>query len=226
PDVAAGPVPTTWLERTLPALSAAPAGLTDALALAAWSTLRPSAGDGDPWTRRDGWRQSDQGTAHLDWACAGARQTIAVAYVEGGLACAFGGDSVLLTGGSVDGTHVRVQLDNRVVEGHVVPDGDALVVLHAAGRTVLRRPVGGPGGPDGAAGDGRIVAPLPGRVVEVMVASGQTVAVGEPLLALEAMKMQHMLNADRAGVVEAVNCSAGDQVARGDLLVAIAAESG
>ena len=76
---------------------------------------------------------------------------------------------------------------------------------------------------DAAAGpsDGRVTAPMPGRLLAVDVVPGQTVAAGDRLLVLEAMKMEHRLTARAAGVVSAVHVSEGDQVADGTLLVEI-----
>ncbi|MFZ4689497.1 MAG: biotin carboxylase N-terminal domain-containing protein [Polymorphobacter sp.] len=69
--------------------------------------------------------------------------------------------------------------------------------------------------------DGRITAPMPGRVLAVDVATGQAVAAGDRLLVLEAMKMEHRITARAAGVVGAVHIATGDQVADGMLLVEI-----
>ncbi len=69
--------------------------------------------------------------------------------------------------------------------------------------------------------DGRITAPMPGRVLAVDVVPGQAVHAGDRLLVLEAMKMEHRLTARAAGEVKAVHVAVGDQVADGMLLVEI-----
>jgi propionyl-CoA carboxylase alpha chain len=71
----------------------------------------------------------------------------------------------------------------------------------------------------GTAGECR--APLPGAVTRVLVAPGDTVAEGDPLVVLEAMKMEHTLRAGGPGTVSAVLCAPGQQVDVGDLLVAV-----
>jgi len=60
---------------------------------------------------------------------------------------------------------------------------------------------------------GSLRAPLPGRVLAVLVEVGQTVGEGQPLVKLEAMKMEHTIRAGAGGVVEAIYFAAGDQVA-------------
>ncbi|MET3471282.1 3-methylcrotonyl-CoA carboxylase alpha subunit [Novosphingobium sp. 1529] len=75
---------------------------------------------------------------------------------------------------------------------------------------------------DGAtAGDGAILAPMPGRVIAVSVAQGETVTKGQKLLTLEAMKMEHTLVAPFDGVVDALETQAGAQVQVDALLARI-----
>ena len=65
----------------------------------------------------------------------------------------------------------------------------------------------------------QVLSPMPGLVVSVAVKAGQDVKAGEPLLVVEAMKMENVLRAERDGVVKAVNCTPGASVAADDLLV-------
>jgi len=65
---------------------------------------------------------------------------------------------------------------------------------------------------------GRITAPMQGTIIEVMVAVGDTVTVGQALCVLEAMKMENEVDAERAGTVTEVRVSAGDNVSAGDIL--------
>ena len=70
-----------------------------------------------------------------------------------------------------------------------------------------------------SAGDGRLVAPMNGRVVAVNVKTGEKIAAGKPLVVLEAMKMEHGLHLPFAVQVSAIHVTAGAQVAPGNLLV-------
>jgi geranyl-CoA carboxylase alpha subunit len=70
-----------------------------------------------------------------------------------------------------------------------------------------------------AGSDGRILAPIDGKVIAVSVAVGQQVAKGDLLLVLEAMKMEFRIQAPVDGTVELVTASAGAQVALRSLLV-------
>jgi geranyl-CoA carboxylase alpha subunit len=68
------------------------------------------------------------------------------------------------------------------------------------------------------AGDGRLVAPMNGRVIAVNVKAGDAIGAGSALIVLEAMKMEHALSVPHAAQVTAVHVTAGAQVAPGQLL--------
>ncbi|HMN43624.1 MAG TPA: acetyl/propionyl/methylcrotonyl-CoA carboxylase subunit alpha [Povalibacter sp.] len=70
-------------------------------------------------------------------------------------------------------------------------------------------------------GSGRIVAPMPGAVVAVLVAEGQAVEKNQPLMVIEAMKMEHTLRAPAAGKVAKLKVAKGDQVTEGVELVTL-----
>ena len=75
------------------------------------------------------------------------------------------------------------------------------------------------------AADGRLVAPMPGRIVAVRVKKGERVKRGTPLVVLEAMKMEHTLVAPADGAIEELRCAVGEQVSEGARLVEFKAET-
>ena len=75
------------------------------------------------------------------------------------------------------------------------------------------------GGSGGAASDGKLLAPMPGRIVQLAVTAGQRVAKGAPVVTLEAMKMEHAMPAPFDAVVAEAPVAAGQQVSEGALLV-------
>ncbi len=72
-----------------------------------------------------------------------------------------------------------------------------------------------------ASADGRVKAPIPGMITRVLVTAGQSVELGQPILILEAMKMENEIRAPRAGVVGAVHVEVGRIVKRKELLAEI-----
>ncbi len=73
-----------------------------------------------------------------------------------------------------------------------------------------------------ADGDGQLTSPMPGRVLKLLVAPGDEVEAGEPLVVVEAMKMENELRAPKAGRVEEVSVKPGDTVEAGHKLLRIA----
>ncbi len=78
--------------------------------------------------------------------------------------------------------------------------------------------------PADAVASGSLLAPMPGSVVAVHVEQGQRVAAGEPVLVLEAMKMQHTVTAPHAGTVTRLDVRPGAQVASGEVLAVVATD--
>ncbi|MCU1467362.1 MAG: accA, partial [Actinomycetia bacterium] len=64
--------------------------------------------------------------------------------------------------------------------------------------------------------------PMQGTIVKVLVEVGTEVAIGEPLVVLEAMKMENQINAETAGTVQEIRVAAGDSVGTGDVIAVIA----
>jgi acetyl-CoA carboxylase biotin carboxylase subunit len=76
----------------------------------------------------------------------------------------------------------------------------------------------------GVASD-RVATPMPGKIIQILVAPGDRVKKGQPLAVLEAMKMEHTLSAPADSTVESVDVAAGDQVNDGTVVVRFAKEA-
>lgn len=106
--------------------------------------------------------------------------------------------------------------NGRTCLAHAAKVGDVWWV-HLNGRTYKWERI--EPGSSGAEDEGGLVAPMPGKVLEVLVAQGDVVEAGTPLMVLEAMKMEHRIVAAADGTVVAVHYEAGDQVAQGAVLL-------
>jgi len=119
------------------------------------------------------------------------------------------------------GVELVLAVDGRVRHALVVRQGDrVLVALDGRGHAfALGEP---PRRASAATGAGVAVAPMPGKVIRVLVSAGDRVEAGQALVVLEAMKMETTLRAEVAGTVAVVAATPGDMVDGGVVLVEIA----
>jgi len=118
-----------------------------------------------------------------------------------------------------------ILLDGRIYEASIQETATGLVVTIAGHRLDVEvrdpRRWTGKSGRTLAEGVQTIAAPMPGKVVRVLIAPGQTVEAGQGLIVVEAMKMQNELKAPRAGRVLTVPAKEGSTVDAADVLVTI-----
>lgn len=117
-------------------------------------------------------------------------------------------------------------LDGQSFTLHVVRHGDAWRV-HTRGTDVAatvrdpRRWQGRASGVAGHAGRQEVAAPMPGKVVRVLVSEQQEVEAGQGLVVVEAMKMQNEIPSPKQGVIEQIRVREGDRVEHGTVLVVV-----
>jgi acetyl-CoA/propionyl-CoA carboxylase biotin carboxyl carrier protein len=102
-----------------------------------------------------------------------------------------------------------------------VPDTPVVAVSGAAPRAAKKPARSASASAGGGAGSGHVTVPMQGTIVKVLVEVGQQVEVGQPVVVLEAMKMENQINAEKAGTVTEVKVSAGDTVGSGDVVAVI-----
>lgn len=119
------------------------------------------------------------------------------------------GESVPVSIEATDSDTLRVTIDGRRTEVEVKDERDLLVEEFGLGE-------------DQAAG-GEVRAPMPGLVLDVLVAEGDEVTADQGLLVLEAMKMENELKAPSGGVVRTIHAKSGDAVDKEALLIEIEA---
>ncbi|WP_421786324.1 acetyl/propionyl/methylcrotonyl-CoA carboxylase subunit alpha [Hyphobacterium sp.] len=212
-DFSSGNVSTGLIAEKSDSLIPSGAPVRD-IALAAQALLGQAGGavSRDPWAVADGYRSN---TAH--------RIEVRLDHDGSTLTASFDrppakGQAVTVAVGDD-----RVTLEGGTGAGRVVADPDGVIVFSdgRANRFDLPRP---DAAADAAEAGGLVKAPMPGKVLSLNVAEGDTVSKGQKLLVLEAMKMEHALAAPRDGVIASVSIAAGDQVGEGDALITLADE--
>ncbi len=215
---------TGLIERNRAELLPAPVITPQALAAAAFAHCAPATAPAaaSPWDIRDGWRMNGGATGKLDYAAGETRHAVALSWSSAGLSIACAGLEGLASGQSGDARVVFNWAGGRVDAGVAVDAGKVTVFIggrrfdlefidpHALGE--------GDDGHEGAS-DGRLRAPMSGKVLALVAQPGAQVVKGAPLLVMEAMKMEHTITAPAAGVVKAFAFAAGDQVTEGAELV-------
>ncbi len=175
----------------------------------------------DPWSLPDSWRM-DGATPfrRMSFLCRGTRFDARFAAKGTDFELDYNGHTHNISWRGGQGAFVRVLFDGRDISAAFLPHGDELSVLRA-GRVVMLHCFVHGADDDGAAGEGRITTPMPGRIIDVMVRQGDHVEKDQPLLIMEAMKMEMTIRAGCAGVVDELPVAVNDQVADGALLVSI-----
>jgi 3-methylcrotonyl-CoA carboxylase alpha subunit len=216
---------TGLIERHHAALfpSAPPAPLPVlALAAASLLTSEQSAGAAanDPWANASGWRMNSTLLRQLDFADEANAYPFIVAYHDTGWSIQQGAAASGMTLIERSGQHLVIKLDGAAVRGTVVRAGDMFHVFTGGAHYPLNYndPLAHAG--EAEAEGGRLTAPMPGKIVAVLVEKGKTVEKGEPLLIMEAMKMEHTIAAPANGTVEDLLYAVGDQVTEGAQLLA------
>ncbi|HEU4812181.1 MAG TPA: biotin carboxylase N-terminal domain-containing protein [Nocardioides sp.] len=118
---------------------------------------------------------------------------------------------------------VTLEADGVRTAYDVAVTGDAVDVDSPHGHVRLTR-VPRFTDPADAVASGSLLAPMPGTVVSVAVEVGAAVEAGQPVLVLEAMKMQHTVSAPHAGVVTEIDVKPGTQVAAGEVLAVVSTD--
>ena len=165
---------------------------------------------------------------HYEIEASGRVRHVTVTRLGGGFAVSVDGRLHQVDAARIDAHTLSLIVDNMWQRDTVItPESSGRLVVLAGAVPVAVRPNGRRGGGrrqgGGAAGSGplRIVAPMPGKVVRVLVKAGDAVRARQPVVVVEAMKMENELRADRDGTVAEIHTREGMSVEAGALLVVI-----
>jgi 3-methylcrotonyl-CoA carboxylase alpha subunit len=233
PAVTGGWIDTGYLDRHLDEFMPAPSlASTQQVALVAAELLwqearaRAQAGDGDepdsPWAIADGWRLGHAGARPLAFAHQGQTWT-ALAHGHGGRYRIELADKVHeVEDARLTGDLLGLRIHGQARRFRILRHGTRLTLHDGEQRTAVETvPAYRRTDMAEASGSGKIVAPMPGRVVLVKARPGDEVVAGQELLVMEAMKMELAVKASRDGVVADVRAAAGDFVEADTVLVAL-----
>ena len=229
PAFVGGEVDTGFIERHRETLFVKAAAASDrdfaVATLARIAEWTPASSD--PWDQKNGFRLLETGHDEVRWRDGDREVAVIVRRprtgrlqleLPGGIQEASvrqGGDgrlAIWLAGDTFTASAVR----------RVLPDGGIEYVLFADGgsrRLRLVDPLDVTQYEASAVGEGSVRSPLPGKIIDLKVKAGDGVSKGQPLLVLEAMKMEHTLAAPADGKIKSVRYAVGEQVSEGADLV-------
>jgi 3-methylcrotonyl-CoA carboxylase alpha subunit len=214
PDFVGGAVDTGFIDRHRNALIPLRDGVPDgALAAVAARLLAQRARQAEdqagargeansPWAASDSWRANLQNSETLLFRDGESEVSVCVVHKADRV-------SLTLSGGQ------SVDLETGCDGWSAFASGNIYFAVAAGSQIRLERIVSVDEASERAGASGGLNAPMPGKVVRVMVAAGEQVSRGQTLMVLEAMKMEHAITAPGDGKVAAVYFAEGDQVAEG-----------
>jgi propionyl-CoA carboxylase alpha chain len=167
-----------------------------------------------------GWRNVPAHPQQVTFAVDGQEVAVAYRFRRDGVEIAVDGEPLAVTLGSATPERVVLTVDGVQRAFTVHRTDDAVYVDDPDGSAVLARVPRFPD-PNAHAVAGSLLAPMPGAVVRVAAAAGAAVTAGQPLVVLEAMKMEHTVAAPCDGVLTALHVKAGDQVESGQALAVV-----
>jgi 3-methylcrotonyl-CoA carboxylase alpha subunit len=207
-----------------------PAG-EDALALASLTALsqfderQHSSDPFSPWSLTDGWRLNHDNHHVLVFQEGERECPITVRRQGEGFELEFGGKTLFVNRYAREGRKSTVQLGDATVAGSVVRLGNRFEVFLPGKHHTLQLYDPLLQVLELEAHAGELAAPMPGKIVAILVKAGEQVEKGATLLILEAMKMEHTIKAPARGRVGRIRYRVGEQVAEGAELIEFEAET-
>ena len=224
PAVVAGDLDTDLVERIAPDLEPDPVPRTVLGAAAQLEKLLGLASHlaGDPWAA-DGWRMTGVAPRTTRWRVAGIEHETTI---EGDVIVVDGKEPLPATARLLGPGRLQVEWGGGATSTlEWAVDGDTYWLSEAGDTWSLtaQRETIDRAGP-AASTDGRVTSPMPGTILDVYVANGDSVVAGQPLVTVGAMKMEHVVAAAIDGTVGSLLVRAGDSVALDQVLAVIDAD--
>ena len=182
-------------------------------------TLDECAVSADPWSQPTAWRMNSHLSRELSFSDASGEHALTMNYEHDTLVFRSGDAEYVVTDSQRHGTQLSINMSGERKSAHVVRIDELFHVFYEGHHWQLlwRDPIAHAGEQESEAG--WLTAPMPGKIVSLLVAAGIVVDKGTPLLIMEAMKMEHTISAPSKGSVAELLYAVGDQVAEGAQLL-------
>jgi 3-methylcrotonyl-CoA carboxylase alpha subunit len=181
-----------------------------------------------PWRERRSFRLNAPARDVLQLQVGEQALEVQISFEHDGFSLVVLGETSRVRAERLEGAALRCQLDGRELRAAYLapPHEERAFVSYEGASLELGYGQRHSAADEASSALGAVRSPLPGRVLSVFTTLGARVKKGEPLVSLEAMKMEHTLHASVDGVVSELNVQPRDQVAEGSTLLVLQAESG
>ena len=224
PGFLAGATDTGYLTRHDPAALAAPRpAATHALAAALARQARHRAEAPVLGTLPSGWRNVFSAPQRVAYTAAGEPYAVAYRITRDSVQASVNDLSMQAVVHTASPDRIDLEIDGTRREYRIHQVGAEVYVDASDGSSALTE-VPRFGDREKVAPAGSLLAPMPGLVLRVLAEVGAVVTAGQPLLVLEAMKMEQTVSAPASGVVAELRAKAGEQVSTGQVLAVLAAD--
>ncbi len=177
----------------------------------------------DPFAQPSGWRVGEPLVRQLEFVVAGEPRVVSVGYARAGHTVHVGDEAFCLADLAWDAPRRRLSglIGAEAFDTGALLDGETVHLFGPDGPVSLGyRPALAHAGDEAEEGGG-LTAPMPGKVIALLVAKGDKVGRGQPLVVIEAMKMEHTISAPHDGEVSQVHFQVGEQVGEGASLISL-----
>lgn len=179
-----------------------------------------------PWHSTSGWRLNSDNHHRLLLRDAEQEYCVVLHYRPEGYLVELPGENLEVSGELCADGSLQARIGKHSCNARLLLDGLDLTLLQSGVTRSLQLDDPLHGVLDLQGGTGHLNAPMPGKIIAIHTSKGARVEAGMPLLTLEAMKMEHTIQAPHDGVVDEILFQAGDMVEEGVELIAIASEGG
>jgi 3-methylcrotonyl-CoA carboxylase alpha subunit len=179
-----------------------------------------------PWHETSGWRLNSDNYHHVQLRDGDREYPVILHYRPEGLLLELPGASLEVSGSLDPDGGLQTTIGGRRCQARIIRNGMELTLLQKGVTRTLHLDDPLYGVLDLQGGEGSLIAPMPGKIIAVHTAIGAMVETGDPLLTLEAMKMEHTINSPKNGTVSDIFFQIDEMVEEGVQLIAIAGEGG
>jgi 3-methylcrotonyl-CoA carboxylase alpha subunit len=187
---------------------------------------RANADPHSPWLACDGWRLNGTGGSSVLLRASDKRRDVRLTFARRDwIAEIDGGPARLFASPALSGTRFQAATDEGLIRARAILVGERITILEDGEVWRLEREDVLARAEASATGHERVVSPMPGTIIRVLVEEGARVTARQSLIVVEAMKMEHAIAAPGDGKIGRIHYRAGDTVAEGAELMEFEAAS-